>query len=211
MPYEFLQSPWGGVFWIFAVIAALTFHEFFHALVAYSLGDQTPKDEGRVTLFPFPHIDPLGFFLLLFFGFGWAKPVRFEPDNLKSRRFGSTLVAFAGPIANGIFFILTLAAAKLIESFFGGKMPLDAVIFFKSLLVINTLLFVVNFIPLPPFDGSKLLLDLLQIMHLDKIKNFLQINGQYVAVALMALDSFVGPGLISHLVFGAISWADKLI
>jgi len=210
MPFEFLQSPWGGVFWIIAVIAALTFHEFFHALVAYTLGDQTPKEEGRVTLFPFPHIEPLGFFLLLIFGFGWARPVRFEPENLRNRRFGSTLVAFAGPIANGIFFVLTFAVARLAESFIKGPLPLNLAIFFKSLLVINTLLFVVNFIPLPPFDGSKLLLDLLQIMHFDKIKNFLQINGQYVVIVLLALDSFVGPGLLSHLVFGAISWADKL-
>lgn len=201
MPVELLFSPWGGVFWMVAIIVALTFHEFCHALVAYSLGDSTPKNEGRVTLFPFPHLDPLGFALLLFFGVGWARPVRFEAANLRLKTFGSTLVALAGPLANVFLLSCTIVIAQLIGAeTLAASVNLTAL--FSALIIINSLLAAVNLIPLPPFDGSKLLLDLLVDLHLEKLRTGLAQYGQYILIVLLLLDNLVGPGILQ----GAISW-----
>lgn len=208
MPAEFLISPWSPLFWLLAVMVSLAFHEFMHASVAYALGDQTPKSEGRVTLFPFPHLDPLGFFLLLLFGFGWAKPVRFEPGNLRARTFGSTLVALAGPLSNAILLLLTVAVARLVGGL--GATNIHAQIVLQSFIAINSLLFVFNLIPLPPFDGSKFLLDLLRGMHYEKAYEFLAKNGQYVFIALLFLDNFIGPGFISRLLSATVELATKL-
>lgn len=211
MPSEFLISPWGGIFWLVAVMATLTFHEFLHALMAYSLGDQTPKTDGRVTLFPFPHIDPLGFVLILLFGVGWAKPVRFEPTNLRYRTFGSTMVALAGPLANAIFLIMTIAAAKFIVAVSNAPLSLNIRILLQSFIIINSLFLVTNLLPLPPFDGSKFLLDLLQKLHLQATCDFLIKNGQYILIGVLALDALVGPGIIAHLLSATISLASRFL
>ncbi|MEK9159065.1 MAG: site-2 protease family protein [Patescibacteria group bacterium] len=211
MPVEFLISPWGGIFWLMAVTIALTFHEFLHALVAYSLGDQTPKSEGRVTPFPFPHIDPLGFVLLLLFGFGWAKPVRFEPANLRYQTFGPTLVALAGPLANALLLIVTIALAQLLRGLTAGPLSVNAQIFFASLIVANSLLLVVNLIPLPPFDGSKFLLDLLRMLRLNGAYEFLIKNGRYLLVGLLLIDALSGLGIIGRLLSFVTKWAATYI
>ena len=210
MPAEFLISPWSGLFWLLAVLVSLAFHEFLHATVAYGLGDQTPKTEGRVTLFPFPHLEPLGFFLLLLFGFGWAKPVRFEPGNLRFRTFGSTLVALSGPLANAVLLLLTIAVARLAQGMLNGPLSVHAQVLIQSFIAINSLLFVFNLIPLPPFDGSKFLLDLLRGMHYEKAYEFLVKNGQYVFIGLLLLDNFLGPGLVGRLLSATVEWATRL-
>src|SRR5690554_6464074 len=83
-----------------AILIALTFHEFSHGYVAYILGDNTAKYQGRLSLNPIKHIDPIGFFVLLFFRFGWAKPVPYNPSYFKNRKKGTLLVALAGPLSN---------------------------------------------------------------------------------------------------------------
>lgn len=205
MPVELLFSPWAGVFWLLAVMVALTFHEFMHASVAYALGDQTPKSDGRVTLFPFPHLDPLGFFLLLLFGFGWAKPVRFEPANLKFKTFGSTAVALVGPLANGLLLALTIAVARLVVA-----PSVHLQVLFQSFIAVNSLLLVFNLIPLPPFDGSKFLLDLLRGMRYDRAYEFLVKYGQYILIGVLLLDNFVGSGFISRLLSATVDLATRL-
>lgn len=211
MPVEFLISSWGGVLWLMAVTIALTFHEFMHALAAYSLGDQTPKSEGRVTLFPFSHIDPLGFILLLLFGFGWAKPVRFEPANLRYQTFGPTMVALAGPLANALLLVVVIALAQLFRGLTAGPLSANAQIFFASLIVVNSLLLVVNLIPLPPFDGSKFLLDLLRTLRLNGAYEFLIKNGRYLLVGLLLVDALPGLGIISRLLSFVTKWATAFI
>lgn len=91
-------------FWLFrslpAVIIGLTVHELAHAYTAYKLGDMTAKNDGRLTLNPLKHIDPLGFILIVIAGFGWAKPVSFNPDNLKNKHRDEILISLAGPFSN---------------------------------------------------------------------------------------------------------------
>lgn len=206
MPSFFLISPWGAIFWLVASLVSLTFHEFGHALAAYILGDQTPKNDGRLTLLPFPHIDPLGLLLLLLFGVGWAKPVKFDPVRLRYRGFGSTLVALAGPLANLIILAVVIFAGKLAVIWTGVALSVNVILFLESFILINALFLVTNLIPLPPFDGSKLVLDLLQKFNSIKVANFLIKNGQYIFIGILAIDNFVLSGVLMSKLFSAVFW-----
>jgi len=144
-----------------ALIVAATAHEFAHAYVADRLGDPTPRSQGRLTLNPLAHLDPLGTLLILLAGFGWAKPVQINPANFQDWRRDSIIVAAAGPLANvTLLFVLGLPyKLGLLE---GG--PLGASTVSRLLLVtiqINAMLAVFNLIPVPPLDGSKILMGLL--------------------------------------------------
>jgi len=142
------------------IIIGLTVHEFSHAIVAKWCGDNTATDQGRVTLNPLKHIDPLGFFLLLVAGFGWAKPVQFNEQNLRNPKTDVLKIAVAGPLSNAILAMILsvvfVLCAKMLPAY-----PSNAVnISFEVLLYaiqINWVLFIFNLIPLPPLDGSHIL------------------------------------------------------
>lgn len=147
------------------VLIAITFHEYAHALAAYKLGDDTSKRQGRLTLNPLKHIDPIGIFMLLFIGVGWGKPVMIDSTNLKknmSYRKAEAIVSFAGPLANFIMAIIfTIVYALLIKFNVLVNMEYRAAMIIISMIiyivVINIGLGVFNLIPLPPLDGSKIL------------------------------------------------------
>jgi Zn-dependent protease len=154
------------------VFLALPIHEFAHAFTAVRLGDPTPRLEGRYTLNPLVHIDPLGAILIFFAGFGWAKPVRWNPRNITvDLRLGSILVAVAGPLSNLLLAVLSLLLARLFfvadapfSSLVGGiNSPLtyEGLNFLLIFAQINVMLFVFNLLPIPPLDGSHVLLALL--------------------------------------------------
>ncbi len=139
------------------IFVALPVHEFAHAAMAVALGDDTPKWQGRYTLNPLVHIDPFGALLILFIGFGWAKPVQWNPNNITiDKELGSILVAIVGPLSNLVMAVIAVAVLALanIHSIFA----LNLVSFFVQ---INVLLFVFNMIPIPPLDGSHILFALL--------------------------------------------------
>jgi Zn-dependent protease len=144
------------------IIIGLTVHEFSHAWVAQLCGDSTARDEGRVTLNPLKHIDLLGFIMLLVAGFGWAKPVQFNEHNLRNPRTDVMKIAVAGPLSNALIaIILSILFAFTVE-----KVPIYSnttvrVIYeaIRYAIYINWGLFVFNLIPLPPLDGSHLLLN----------------------------------------------------
>lgn len=143
------------------IVIGLTVHEFAHAYTAYKLGDSTAKDAGRISLNPIKHIDPLGFILIIFAGFGWAKPVMFNPEKLKKQHRDEILISIAGPISNLVLAILffVLARVLLFNNYFlttvMGKGIIN-IVFYSG--VINIMLFVFNMLPLPPLDGSHLYL-----------------------------------------------------
>ena len=97
-----------------AAVIGLTVHEFSHAFMAYKLGDDTAQRDGRLTLNPLKHIDWMGFFLIVIAGFGWAKPVVFNPDNLKHKHRDEILISLAGPFSNFIVAILIFVIARLL-------------------------------------------------------------------------------------------------
>ena len=143
--------------WLMAATAivfiALPLHEYAHAAMAVALGDNTPKLQGRLTLNPLVHIDPMGAILIYVAGFGWAKPVMWNPRNIDvSPRVGAVLVAIAGPLTNLALAIVSvlLISTGLVDRGIGLQ-------FLYSFVQINVLLFVFNMIPVPPLDGSHVL------------------------------------------------------
>ncbi len=144
-----------------ALLVAAPLHEAAHAYAADRLGDPTPRRLGRLTLNPIKHLDPLGTIMLLVFGLGWAKPVPIDPGNFPDWRRGLIVVAAAGPLANVILALLFGLPFKLglLASFAAAASPLGELLF--TLVLINAVLAVFNLLPIPPLDGSKILIGLL--------------------------------------------------
>lgn len=142
------------------IILGLTIHEFSHAIVARWCGDRTSHDQGRVTLNPLKHIDPLGFILLLVAGFGWAKPVQFNEQNLKNPRTDVLKIAAAGPLSNAVLAmvlsIIMVLCSKMVTVYPGNLISAGFEILSYAIFI-NWALFVFNLIPVPPLDGSHIL------------------------------------------------------
>ena len=160
-----INSLLGLLYIIPGVLIAITFHEFAHAIVAYKLGDDTPKMEGRLSLNPLSHIDPIGFIMLLFAGFGWGKPVNVNPRNYNrdiTIEKADAIVSIAGPAINLILaFIFTLIyfaiykfAGTIIYTSTIGYIVMQMIMY---IITINIGLGIFNLIPLPPLDGSKVI------------------------------------------------------
>ena len=176
-------------------------HEFAHALAAFRLGDGTAKLFGRLTLDPRAHFDPLGGTLLAVtfvssaitgapFGFGWAKPTPVNPMNLAYGRYGEAIVAAAGPLSN-----LVLAAAAAIPLRYMEATGLDLevpllALTFQYFILINIVLMVFNFLPIPPLDGSKVLFACLDRRTEYRVRPFLEQYGFFILIALL----FLPPG-----------------
>ena len=154
-----------------AIIIGLSFHEFAHALVAYKLGDPTPKIQGRVTINPAAHIDIIGLAALIFCGFGWGKPVMIDPRNFRNRRRDELLVSLAGVVMNLIIAVVFSFVAKVILLTAGaGFATTDSLgmIIWKMInyiILINLVLMIFNLIPCPPLDGFSIISELFDIKH----------------------------------------------
>lgn len=142
------------------LLLALVLHEYAHARVAVAMGDFTPKLTGRLTLNPMAHIDPIGLLMLLVCRFGWAKPVMVNPRNFKDMKKGNILVALAGPAANFLTAFVTLFIMMVLFKF--GMLNTVGIKTVLSMIVLFNINFgIFNLIPLPPLDGSKILLEFL--------------------------------------------------
>jgi Zn-dependent protease len=148
------------------VVIGLTVHEYAHAFAAWRLGDATAKEQGRLTLNPLKHIDPLGFLLLIVAGFGWAKPVSFDKTRLSRPRRDEAIIAAAGPLSNLVLALLVSVVIRLlllaIPYTEGGVYAtfLDSLL---HIVYINYGLMVFNLIPIPPLDGSHVLFTMIHI------------------------------------------------
>jgi len=151
---EMIADPIGTVLLLLAVVLSLTIHEFSHGFIAKKLGDSTAENAGRLTLNPISHIDPVGFFAMVFLGFGWAKPVPVNPIYFKNRKVGFALTALAGPVSN---FLMALIAVPLLALVFRFVPNSHVQYFFSTFLVINISLGIFNLIPINPLDGSRIL------------------------------------------------------
>lgn len=144
-----------------AVLLALAIHEYAHAVAAVKLGDPGPKYDGRLTLNPFAHLDPIGTIMLFLFSFGWAKPVMVDPTHFKNPRRGMMWVALAGPASNIVMaFVLSRIFPWVITLVPAGAVTATQ-LFFVVAIQLNIWLAVFNMLPLPPLDGSKVLAGIL--------------------------------------------------
>ena len=152
----------GIVFLVAVIVFSAVIHEVAHGVAADKLGDPTARYAGRLTLNPIPHLDPFGSvvlpLILALTGspllFGWAKPVPYNPFNLRVGRFSEAIVAFAGPASNLVIACITAVFLRM------NVFPSAESMLFTVLLV-NVMLFLFNLIPIPPLDGSKILASLL--------------------------------------------------
>ncbi len=197
------------VLMIIPVLMGLTVHEYAHALAAYHLGDNTAKLEGRLTLNPLAHLDPIGT-LMLFFSrmIGWAKPVPFNPANFRNPVRDTTLVALAGPVSNFVLAIVLSLSFKILN--LAGLFTLipigrELAFIFQLTIFINISLGFFNLIPLPPLDGFKVLSYFLPFQWvLFAHKNQLIFTIFFVAMVLTGvLPSLIRPLVLP--VFSALS------
>jgi Zn-dependent protease len=175
-----------------ALLIAITIHEFAHARMAYHFGDTTAKMQGRMNLNPLSHLDPIGTIMILLVGFGWAKPVPINPYNFNQYRKGLRWVSFAGPMVN---FMLGFASLIIITVLF--KSGLTGGLFLQFMMVLlqlNILLGIFNLIPIPPLDGSKILMSFLPDSSLGLYR---QIE-QYAPLILLGL---IITGLLGVIIF----------
>jgi Zn-dependent protease len=151
------DEPQLFVAFLIAVIVGITFHEFSHAAVASLQGDQTARSQGRLTINPISHLDPLGSIALVVAGFGWGRPVPVSPTHLRNRRFGALMVGLAGPAANFVVALVSVVALRLV---YHTTVTFDvdfSVTLLSTLVLMNVVLGVFNLLPIPPLDGSTLL------------------------------------------------------
>lgn len=194
------------------VLIAITFHEFAHGYAAYKLGDDTAKNQGRLSLNPFAHLDPIGTLMLLVAGFGWGKPVEVNPRNYTrkiSMEKGEAIVSLAGPLMNfvlAIIFTLIYCAIYKFASltFISSTVGYVILLLISSTISINIGLGVFNLIPLPPLDGSKIIMPFLPY----KAKQFFVNNEQifYIVFILLWVT-----GLAGTIITPAISGVSKAI
>ncbi len=139
------------------LLTAFPVHECAHALSAYWLGDDTAKNQGRISLNPMRHLDMFGTIFMLLAGFGWAKPVPINPNNFKNRKVGMAVSSLAGPLSNLILSYISIILCKTLTYYSGGNSYLDALadVFWYS-TILNVGLAVFNLLPVPPLDGSRI-------------------------------------------------------
>ena len=170
------------------IIVGISFHEFAHAKIAYLCGDSTPKLQGRVTVNPMAHIDPIGFIALLFIGFGWGRPVIINPGNFKKPRFNELLVALAGVTMNLILAFLFMGLLRLLYEFQSEFMFTERGMILGDVLIhvvlINIVLMVFNLLPIPPLDGFNIIT---QIFNLRNTNLYYQIYNKGFLILMVLI------------------------
>ena len=188
-------------------LLAITFHEYAHGYVAWSLGDPTAQQQGRLTMNPLKHIDPIGILAFIIMKIGWAKPVPINPNYFKDPARGMVWVSLAGPGAN---FTLALASALFLKLLMLAAPMVPHTILYPlaSMVVasvwINLLLGFFNLIPVPPLDGSKILYAFLPPKFAEAYEK-LEPFGFFILLALFYL------GIISKLIMPLINFSHKLM
>ncbi len=194
------------------ILLALTVHEFAHGYVAYRLGDPTARDQGRLTLNPLKHLDPLGTLAFFIIKIGWAKPVPVNPLYFKNPRRDMLWVALAGPAVNLVLAIISAICAKTVW-FIAATIPYSVLA--EAILVplnkvllasvwINLVLCIFNFLPIPPLDGSKILAGMLPP---DMARSYASVERYgFVIILILAFS-----GILSKMIMPVISFAQNIL
>lgn len=161
---DLFNNPLSFVGWLIALVVGITVHEFSHAFMADRLGDPTPRVQGRLTLNPLAHLDPLGTLMILIARFGWGRPVQFDVYNLKNPQRDTALISIAGPVSN--ILVATIAAILLRALLASRLLFIDGTVattiltigflLLPPIIMLNVGLAVFNLIPIHPLDGFKI-------------------------------------------------------
>ncbi len=206
-----------GIVSFISFIIALSVHEYCHALVAYFQGDETAARAGRMTLNPLAHLDPVGTVLIPLIGmisglpvFGWAKPVPFNPYNVRRGKWGAVFIALAGPGSNFLSAIVFLIVLRILLAV---GLPANNLLalFLVSLAMVNTFLGIFNFIPLPPLDGSKLINAIFDAPKYRNFRMFLETRGPLILILLLILDYMSPYAPLSRAFFGILNGIFALV
>ena len=205
------------------LLISLTVHEYCHGYAAYKCGDNTAEWNGRLTLNPLQHLDPIGTIMMLIFGFGYAKPVPINPRNFKNYRWGLIIVALAGPLSNvllaliglllnyGVFQILALQSRDVLISAVSSNLYGMWSVFIYMFITANASLAVFNLLPIPPLDGSRIISSFLPA----KLAYYYNKYESYIMLIVLALLYFkILDGVIFYLRDGLMSgltWLVELI
>lgn len=203
--------------YIISILIAIAVHEWAHAFAANRLGDPTAQQQGRLTLNPISHIDPIGALMFLIVGFGWAKPVPVNPLYFRSPTRDMAITAIAGPLSNLIlaavaFFILSLlsgvhgvTAMQLLGGTSGGSAAMTiALQILRDSLFVNLALMAFNLLPIAPLDGSNVLRLFIPRRQQDRYEEWLRI-GPWVLLTLIIVESFLAVSILSGWVFGIMN------
>lgn len=179
---------------LFAVVISITIHEFAHAASAVAAGDDTPRHQGRISLNPLDHFDPVGFTMIVVmvlygFGIGWGKPVQVNPYNFRRPRWDDIRVSAWGPLSNVILAVTAALALRL----FGPALGSGLSGLLATLVFVNLGLALFNLIPLPPLDGSHILAGLLPV---EQARKYARFTAQWGLAALMLLVLTGGIGIL---------------
>lgn len=207
----------GLVFWLLALVIAITVHEFSHAFVADKMGDPTPRMMGRLSLNPLNHYDRVGTTMLLVtvvmraFGapiipFGWARPVQFDPYNLKKPRRDAALISLAGPVSNVLTAILFSIILRLMPATLAGNL---AQLVMVPIVMLNVVLALFNLVPVHPLDGGKILVGFLPKDMAYEAEKVLRQYGLLILIFLILPVNGTSP--IFSLIGPAIDLALKLL
>jgi len=203
----------GVVNMMIALVISLTFHEAAHALAAKWQGDRTPQIDGRLTLNPIPHIDPVGTLLFPLIGamaggflFGWAKPVSVDPRNFRSQKWGNILVAGAGPMANILLSIVALIGLRFLSDVQEGTAMIGFYRLTEQMIGINAILAIFNLLPVYPLDGGTITYELLSHDMRRKYEEYVVPYGSFVLLGLMLVGGLSWLGWVARYWIGIANW-----
>lgn len=208
-------SPQSLISAVITLVVALTFHEFAHAWMAKRFGDDTAQRAGRLTLNPLMHLDPIGSLMLVFVGFGWAKPVPVNPYTIRRSGKGAMLlVSLSGPLAN--FLLAGLAAIPLRLNLFplqfsSGTILPTPFMFLYYFMLTNLGLMIFNLIPVPPLDGHEILSFLLPPNLAEKWERIGYQYGMLILVFLLMIAPMLGFNLVRQVLQPAIQFLSNLL
>ena len=210
---EFSNDPQSAILNIFgfiiALIIAISVHEFSHALSAYRLGDNTAKNQGRLTLNPKAHLDPMGTIMIVFAGFGWGRPTPVTPWNLRfGEKAGMAVVSVAGPISNLIVALITGIIFQLYMS--SGADSIQVARILLTVIQLNLVLAIFNLLPIAPLDGFKIVLGLLPrdvALSFAKTERY----GMMILVLIIMGEVFLNISILGRVISPGIDFLMRLV
>lgn len=202
---ELFNNPFAFFSWLVALIVAITIHEFSHAFAADRLGDPTPRVQGRLTLNPLAHLDPVGTLMLLIARFGWGKPVVFDPFNLRHPRRDAAIISIAGPVSN---LLLATALSLLLRLVLTTPYAMIVYVFVQPVIVMNVFLAVFNLVPIHPLDGFKIVGGILPPEY---ARQWQELESYGMIFLLFLVFPVFGPSPISRIISPVITFLLSLL